>query len=240
MTAAVRTGAIRAAKPASVTNARRNRVLGGALVTCMVGGLAATVLVQATNQPAPALAVEAPTVADITAAKPQSYRADVAAAVTASSRDETVALELEPTPTPTPKPTPESSSSSSSSSSENSGGSSSSSSSDSGSSVEAPPVISYDPASLQGQAQAILAAKGYTGDEWGCFDFIIRHESGWNPNAQNPSSGTYGLGQSMSEQNNPDYRNDPIYQINWALDYMVGRYTSPCGAKAFWDRNGWY
>lgn len=251
MTAAVRTGAIRAAKPAAVTNARRNRVLAGTLATCMVGGLAATFALQATNT-APAAAAHAPSVADITAAQPQSFQADVSAALNGANRDESVAIEVEPTPTPTPEPKPtqepspasvpstEAEADSDSESVSSSPASEESSDSDSGSSADIPAPVSYDPGTLQGQAQAILASKGYTGNEWACYDFIISHESGWNPNAQNPSSGTYGLGQSMDQQNNPAYRNDPIYQINWALDYMVQRYGSPCGAKSFWDNNHWY
>lgn len=48
------------------------------------------------------------------------------------------------------------------------------------------------------------------------------------------------LGSPLDMQNDPAYRSDPIVQINWAIDYMNGRYGSPCGAKSFWDANNWY
>jgi hypothetical protein len=33
---------------------------------------------------------------------------------------------------------------------------------------------------------------------------------------------------------------DPIKQISWGLGYIEHRYSSPCKAKAFKERNGWY
>ena len=47
-------------------------------------------------------------------------------------------------------------------------------------------------------AKQILDNKfGYGADQFSCFDWIIKHESGWNVHAQNASSGAYGLPQSL-------------------------------------------
>lgn len=237
MTELKRTGSNRAVVPASIRNGRRNRnvtaaIAGTAIVAFAAVGLAQPFLAAANGTAA--IAPHTPSLAQISAAQTQSFQAEAApVAKKDNKKSATVTLarggDVEADLKPEPKPAPVASESSAST--ENADGAP----------AEAPaaPAISYDPGSLQGQAQAILAEKGQS-DQWGCFDYIISNESGWNPNAENPSSGTYGLGQSMDQQNNPQYRNDPIFQINWALDYMNGRYGSPCGAKAFWDSNHWY
>ena len=221
-----RTGAIRAARPAAITTARRNRVLGAALATCMVGGLAATITVQATAPVASAAAVEAPSVAELAAAAPQSYRADLGAAVTASSsRDDSVTVELEPTPTPTPAPTSPSGSGSSAAASGSAG------------------IVGDDPASIKALAKDLLAEAGLSG-QWSCFDYIITHESNWNPRAENASSGAYGLPQSLPGSKMAsiadDWQTNPATQIKWAIGYMNAVYGSPCGAYNFWLANSHY
>ena len=45
-------------------------------------------------------------------------------------------------------------------------------------------------------AQAWLNRYGW-GGQFAALNSIITHESGWNPNAVNPSSGAYGLGQAL-------------------------------------------
>ncbi len=80
--------------------------------------------------------------------------------------------------------------------------------------------------------------------QFAAFAWIIDHESGWNVEARNPSSGAYGLGQALPASKmapyGPDYLTDPVTQIKWALAYMDGRYGSPDAAKAFWESHGWY
>jgi hypothetical protein len=80
--------------------------------------------------------------------------------------------------------------------------------------------------------------------QFGCFDWIVSRESGWNVTARNPSSGAYGLGQALPGDKmasaGPDWETNPVTQIDWTLSYMDERYGSPCAAQGFWESHGWY
>ncbi|MEV8311275.1 transglycosylase SLT domain-containing protein [Streptomyces flavidovirens] len=80
--------------------------------------------------------------------------------------------------------------------------------------------------------------------QYACFDKIVEHESGWNPQASNASSGAYGLVQALPASKmssaGADWKTNPATQIEWGLDYMNDRYGSPCDAWGFWQSNGWY
>ncbi|MFB7867109.1 MULTISPECIES: transglycosylase SLT domain-containing protein [unclassified Streptomyces] len=89
-----------------------------------------------------------------------------------------------------------------------------------------------------------IARQMIPGDQFQCFSNIVNHESGWNYTATNASSGAYGLvqalpGSKMSSAG-ADWRTNPATQIKWGLNYMNGRYGSPCGAWSFWQANHWY
>ena len=94
-------------------------------------------------------------------------------------------------------------------------------------------------------AKQILDNKfGYGTDQFSCFDWVIKHESNWNVHAQNPSSGAYGLPQSLPGSKMAsvasDWRDNPATQIIWGATYMKDRYGSPCGAKSHWESAGNY
>ncbi|MFG2526017.1 transglycosylase SLT domain-containing protein [Streptomyces sp. NPDC048527] len=80
--------------------------------------------------------------------------------------------------------------------------------------------------------------------QFGCFSQIISHESSWNVHATNPSSGAYGLAQSLPGSKmasaGPNWHDDATTQIKWALKYMDSRYGSPCDAWSFWQAHNWY
>jgi hypothetical protein len=114
--------------------------------------------------------------------------------------------------------------------------------------------------------------------QWGlsqsqCASLIFEYEAGWNPHATNKSSGAYGLPQAypagklatwaVAKANAAEaagdaeaawlyraWRDNPVVQAEWGVDYMIRRYGSPCGALAFrsgyWQGgvlipgNGWY
>ena len=67
---------------------------------------------------------------------------------------------------------------------------------------------------------------------------------GWSVTATNPSSGSYGLVQALPASKmasaGPDWRTNAATQIRWGLQYMNGRYGSPCAAWAFWQAHSWY
>ncbi|MFC8874025.1 MULTISPECIES: transglycosylase SLT domain-containing protein [Streptomyces] len=110
-----------------------------------------------------------------------------------------------------------------------------------GSLIAAGPAQAATPAS---SAQA--TAKKMIGDsaEFQCFSKIVDHESGWNVDATNASSGAYGLVQALPGSKmasaGADWKTNPATQIKWGLDYMKDRYGSACDAWSFWQTNGWY
>lgn len=69
-------------------------------------------------------------------------------------------------------------------------------------------------------------------------------ESGWNHRAVNPSSGAWGIPQSLPARKmrkfGKDYRTNPETQIDWGLHYIKERYGSPLRAWSFWRSHNWY
>ncbi|MET8899352.1 MULTISPECIES: lytic transglycosylase domain-containing protein [unclassified Streptomyces] len=94
-----------------------------------------------------------------------------------------------------------------------------------------------------GQIQA-MARQMVPSGQFQCFSNIVDHESSWNYQAVNASSGAYGLFQALPAGKyasaGADWRTNPATQIKWGLSYMDGRYGSPCEAWAFWQANHWY
>ncbi len=80
--------------------------------------------------------------------------------------------------------------------------------------------------------------------QYNAFSKIVEHESGWDVDATNASSGAYGLVQALPGSKmasaGSDWKTNAETQIEWGLDYMNSRYGSPTGAWAFWQANGWY
>lgn len=102
-----------------------------------------------------------------------------------------------------------------------------------------PVQSSYTVAQIQAMARQLVAA-----DQFQCFSNIVDHESSWNYQATNASSGAYGLFQALPAGKyasaGADWRTNPATQIKWGLNYMNDRYHSPCQAWSFWQANHWY
>lgn len=92
--------------------------------------------------------------------------------------------------------------------------------------------------------QQLAAARGWTGDQWQCLDSLFQKESGWNHLASNSSSGAYGIPQSLPGSKmasvGADWRTNPATQITWGLNYIEGRYGTPCGAWNHSVARNWY
>jgi len=94
-----------------------------------------------------------------------------------------------------------------------------------------------------------------------CASLIFEDESRWDPHATNVLSGAYGLAQAdpasklaswaqakaqaADKAGDPEtarlyraWRDNPVVQAEWGVDYMIRRYGSPCGALAF--RSGYW
>lgn len=85
---------------------------------------------------------------------------------------------------------------------------------------------------------------GWGASQFDCLDSLWTRESGWNYRATNPSSGAYGIPQSLPGSKmasaGSDWRTNPATQIRWGLGYIRGRYGSPCSAWAHSEETGWY
>jgi nucleoid-associated protein YgaU len=105
--------------------------------------------------------------------------------------------------------------------------------------VSLAPQASYTVAEVQALARQIIPS-----GQFQCFSNIVDHESTWNYRAQNPSSGAYGLVQSLPGSKmasvGADWATNPATQIKWGLNYMNDRYGSPCGAWSYWQSHGNY
>ena len=105
-------------------------------------------------------------------------------------------------------------------------------------------VLQQAPAGAPQQiAQQLLDQDGWAG-EFACLDDLWGQESGWNVYAENPSSGAYGIPQSLPGSKmssaGPDWQSDAATQISWGLGYIRATYGSPCAAWGHEEATGWY
>lgn len=127
------------------------------------------------------------------------------------------------TPTPTPTPTPEPDTASTDDDSDSGGGGGG--------------PIYYTGG---GAPAEWMAAAGIASSDWGYVDFIVSKESGWNPNATNPSSGACGLVQALPCSKVPGNGYDPVDNLRWGNSYATARYGSWAAAYGFWTSNNWW
>jgi hypothetical protein len=109
---------------------------------------------------------------------------------------------------------------------------------------KAPAPAAPAPSSGSGSFQSYALSKlGGDGGQFSCLENLWGKESGWNPNAQNPSSTAYGIPQFLDStwagtgiaKTSNGYR-----QIDAGLIYIDSRYGSPCGAWGHSQSSGWY
>jgi soluble lytic murein transglycosylase-like protein len=88
-----------------------------------------------------------------------------------------------------------------------------------------------------------LAQLGGDANEFSCLESLWGRESGWNPNAQNPTSTAYGIPQFLDStwaSTGIAKTSDGYRQIDAGLIYIDSRYGSPCGAWGHSQSTGWY
>jgi hypothetical protein len=94
-------------------------------------------------------------------------------------------------------------------------------------------------------AQQAIQSRGWNvSSEFPCLDNLWTKESGWRVDALNASSGAYGIPQALPGDKmasaGADWQTNPNTQINWGLDYIQGRYGTPCVAWQHSVDNNWY
>jgi len=107
-----------------------------------------------------------------------------------------------------------------------------------------PPFVTPDPGSAQAIAYDMVKARGWSDDDFACLVALWNKESGWRVNAYNAGSGAYGIPQALpgSKMGSvaADWETNPATQITWGLNYIGGRYGTPCGAWGHSQSTGWY
>lgn len=98
------------------------------------------------------------------------------------------------------------------------------------------------PAAPSGSARSI--ARSIFGSQFSCADALISKESGWNAQATNPSSGAYGLPQSLPGSKmasaGADWRTNPATQLRWMKSYVDSSYGGICNAWLHSQNHNWY
>lgn len=102
-------------------------------------------------------------------------------------------------------------------------------------------VSSYVPPS---DHSAMMKAAGILPRDYQYADYIISHESSWNSNSRNASSGAYGLCQAFPASKmasaGDDYTNNAITQLKWCDDYASYTYGGWYKAYLFWSAKRWW
>ncbi|MEO9129330.1 G5 domain-containing protein [Gardnerella vaginalis] len=122
-----------------------------------------------------------------------------------------------PTPTPTPAPAP----------ADNPNG-----------------MVHATPEQAKLYAQAACAQLGWTGAMWEDLVKLWTKESNWRWNAENKSSGAYGIPQSLPADKmasaGANWHEDASIQITWGLSYIRSKYGNPSEAWKHSQEIGWY
>lgn len=104
--------------------------------------------------------------------------------------------------------------------------------------------VTVEPGSAQEIGKQLAAQRGWGDDQFACLLQLWNKESGWRVNAENTSSGAYGIPQALPGSKMAtiadDWRTNPSTQITWGLNYIQGRYTDPCGAWSFFLSRNFY
>lgn len=99
-------------------------------------------------------------------------------------------------------------------------------------------------AEMKQYAHQLVLSYGWSEYDYECLVKIVNHESGWNPNAVNKSSGACGLAQALPcnkmASAGSDYRTNYKTQLKWLMGYIKGRYKTPSKAWSFWQKHHWY
>lgn len=93
-------------------------------------------------------------------------------------------------------------------------------------------------------AQAACAQIGWTGAMWEDLVNLWTRESHWRWNAENKSSGAYGIPQSLPANKmasaGANWHEDASIQITWGINYIKSKYGNPSEAWKHSEKFGWY
>lgn len=87
------------------------------------------------------------------------------------------------------------------------------------------PTLSHD---------QLMSLAGISQSDWPSVDYIVSHESGWNPDATEPTSGAHGLVQALPYSKTGCGWDDAVCQLEWGQTYAVERYGGWLQAYVYW------
>lgn len=106
------------------------------------------------------------------------------------------------------------------------------------------PTIVVEPRPILEQVSAKEIAKELLDPkQFICLTKLIGKESGWNPEAQNPTSTASGIGQllnSTASSLGMKKSDSAVSQLVATLSYISRRHSTPCGAWKHFQQKGWY
>jgi hypothetical protein len=107
--------------------------------------------------------------------------------------------------------------------------------------AQAQDLVPDDPRAI---ARSMLDDYGWDSSQFSCLDQLYISESNWEVHAENPTSGAYGIPQSLPAEKmasaGSDWRTNPETQLEWGLGYIRARYGTPCEAWEFKQYNNYY
>lgn len=93
-------------------------------------------------------------------------------------------------------------------------------------------------------AKSIMDDYGFSTSDFADLEWLWDGESGWRWDAKNPTSGAYGIPQSLPGDKmasaGADWKTNGQTQIKWGLQYIKDRYGSLSKARTFKEANNWY
>ena len=105
-------------------------------------------------------------------------------------------------------------------------------------------TVSGTVAEYQAYAKKKCLEYGWSESDFQCLVKLWNRESNWRVTAKNPSSGAYGIPQSLPASKmasaGSDYLTNYKTQINWGLSYIKSRYGTPTAAWNHSQRTNWY
>ena len=93
---------------------------------------------------------------------------------------------------------------------------------------------------VSGSHEEWMQAAGIQPSDYSYVEFIISHESGWRPDAINPSSSSCGLVQALPCSKLGEDWSNPVKALSWGSQYATARYGSWAGAYNFWVAHNWW
>lgn len=106
--------------------------------------------------------------------------------------------------------------------------------------IKEPVVQRWTPRASRSYAMKQLGSYGWTKGQWKCLDNLWTRESNWRHRAWNKIKVNGKHAGGIPQILGLDPKKPVPYQIARGMDYIKGRYGSPCAAWQHSENTGWY